>query len=123
MRLQKPCASAASSQSLTSPALNLALRLPACNIFMEKAIHSPEYRAFLRLLKETREASSVTQVELAERLSKQHSPITQSLVSKLERGEVRLDVVQLRWICGALGISLVDFVGKLEAALAKRGKR
>ena len=90
---------------------------------MEKAIHSPEYRAFLRLLKETREASSVTQVELAERLSKQHSPITQSLVSKLERGEVRLDVVQLRWICGALGISLVDFVGKLEAALAKRGKR
>jgi len=90
---------------------------------MEKAIHSPEYRAFLRVLRRTREELGVTQVELAERLSKQHSPITQSLVSKLERGEVRLDIVQLRWICRALGIALLDFVAKLDAALPSRSRR
>jgi transcriptional regulator with XRE-family HTH domain len=90
---------------------------------MEKAIHSPEYRHFLRFLRETREEHGVTQVELAERLSEQHSPITQSLVSKLERGEVRLDVIQLRWICRALGISLQEFVARLETTMPKRIKR
>lgn len=90
---------------------------------MEKAIHSDEYRAFLRLLRKTREASNVTQVELAERLSREHSAITQSLVSKLERGEVRIDIVQLRWICQAIGTSLPNFVQQLEAALAPKRKR
>lgn len=118
-----PSAFRGSSQSLTSLALNLAWRHVACNVFMEKAIHSSEYRAFLRLLRETREAANVTQVELADRLSKEHSSITQSLVSKLERGEVRLDIIQLRWICRALGVSLVDFVARIEAALAKKAKR
>lgn len=116
-------APARSSQSLTRLPLNLPLRPPACNVFMEKAIHSPEYRTFLRVLRKTREELGVTQVELADRLSKQHSTITQSLVSKLERGEVRLDVVQLRWICGALGMTLIEFVGRLEAALPSRGRR
>lgn len=108
---------------MTSPTLNLALLLSACNLPMEKAIHSSEYRSFLRVLKNTREEKGVTQVELADRLSKQHKAITQSLVSKLERGEVRLDVIQLRWICGALGVPLMSFIEKLEAAIPSRVKR
>jgi transcriptional regulator with XRE-family HTH domain len=90
---------------------------------MEKAIHSSDYRAFLRLLREVREQLGVTQVELAERLSQEHRSITQSLVSKLERGEVRLDVIQLRWFCQALGITLEAFVQRLESNLGRKRKR
>lgn len=111
------------SQCLTSLILNLPWRTTACKSAMEKAIHSPEYRTFLRLLRQTRQAQGATQIELAERLSKAHRPITQSLVSKLERGEVRLDIIQLRWICRALGVSLVDFAEELEASLSTRAKR
>jgi DNA-binding XRE family transcriptional regulator len=85
---------------------------------MEKSVHTPEYAAFLRLLRETRETANVTQVELGRRLGQ-----TQSFVSKCERGEIRLDVIQLRAICGLLDTDLSTFIRKLEASLAKRRKR
>jgi transcriptional regulator with XRE-family HTH domain len=44
---------------------------------------------------------------------------SQSFVSKAEAGERRLDVVQLRTICQALGTTLPTFVAKLEERLAK----
>jgi transcriptional regulator with XRE-family HTH domain len=90
---------------------------------MEKAIHSADYRAFLRLLKKTRKEKGISQVELATRLSKAHDPISQSLLSKLERGEVRIDIIQLRWICESLEITLVDFVRALEGSLPKKRKK
>jgi transcriptional regulator with XRE-family HTH domain len=82
---------------------------------MEKSVHTAEYAAFLRFLRETREAANVTQVELAHRLRQ-----TQSLVSKWERGEIRLDVIQLRTICRTLGTDFPTFVLRLEERLSKR---
>jgi transcriptional regulator with XRE-family HTH domain len=82
---------------------------------MEKSVHTPEYTAFLRFLRETREAANVTQVELARRVRQ-----TQSLVSKWERGEIRLDVIQLRTICRSLGTDLPTFALQLEERLSKR---
>ncbi len=41
----------------------------------------------------------------------------QSVVSKFESGERRLDILELHDVCEALGISLVDFVRRLEKAL------
>jgi transcriptional regulator with XRE-family HTH domain len=79
---------------------------------MQKSIHSPRYRAFVRLLRETRERAGVTQVELAERLGE-----TQSFVSKCERGERRLDMVEVAEICDALGVSFKGFAVKLDGAL------
>jgi transcriptional regulator with XRE-family HTH domain len=76
---------------------------------MEKSIHTPEYRTLLRLLREARERAGVTQVELAERLEQ-----TQSFVSKVEQGDRRLDLVQLRTILAELGVSLPDFVARFE---------
>lgn len=81
---------------------------------MQKSIHSPRYRAFVRLLRETRERAGLTQIELAERLGE-----TQSFVSKCERGERRLDVVEVAEICDALGVSFKGFAAKLEHALQK----
>jgi transcriptional regulator with XRE-family HTH domain len=70
----------------------------------------------LTLLRETRQAAGVTQVQLAERLDE-----TQSQISKLERGEVRIDVIELRTILLALGASLPAFMAKLEERLGERG--
>lgn len=85
---------------------------------MEKTIHTSEYAILLDLLREIRRTAGVTQVELAERLGK-----SQSFVSKVEVGETRLDVIQLRTICQAIDSSLPEFVEKLEERLAKRGRR
>lgn len=83
---------------------------------MKKSIYTDEYQVLLRLLREARERSGVTQVELARTLGQ-----TQSYVSKIELGDRRIDLIQLRTILAALGVGLADFVARLEDALAGRG--
>jgi len=85
---------------------------------MEKTIHTDEYAALLVLLRETRRAAGLTQVELAKKIG-----LSQSFVSKAEVGERRLDVIQLRAICRVLGTTLPAFVTKLEERLTKRQRR
>ena len=85
---------------------------------MEKSLYTSEYGQLLRLLKETRQSAGVTQVALAERLGQ-----SQSFVSKIERGERRLDVIQLRTICQALETTLSAFASELESRLAKKVSR
>jgi transcriptional regulator with XRE-family HTH domain len=85
---------------------------------MDKSVFTHEYRVLLRLIRQTREAANLTQVELAEKLRQ-----SQSFVSKCERGERRLDVVQLRTICRLLGTSLTDFVAEFERRLASKGSK
>jgi transcriptional regulator with XRE-family HTH domain len=80
---------------------------------MEKSIFTDEYAALLELLREVRSESGLTQVQLAQRLRR-----SQSFVSKMEVGQRRLDVIQLRTVCGALGTTLPEFVARLEARLA-----
>lgn len=83
---------------------------------MEKSIYTREYEVLLRLLREARERAGVTQIELAEKLRQ-----TQSFVSKVERGDRRLDLVQLRSILAALGVRLPEFVSAFEREL-ERGR-
>jgi transcriptional regulator with XRE-family HTH domain len=82
-----------------------------------KTIHTRQYEAFRRSLKDARKATGVTQKELAARLS-----ITQSAVSKIEMGEQRIDVIQLRQWCEALGITLADFVDTFDNALRVKSR-
>lgn len=79
---------------------------------MEKTIYSQEYTRFLQLLRAVREEMGITQVELADRLQ-----ATQSFVSKCERGERRLDFVEARAWCSALGVPLRDFVQRFDENL------
>ena len=81
---------------------------------MEKSIHSPEYATLLELLREMRQAAGVTQVQLAKRLRR-----TQSIVSKMELGEVRLDVIQLRAICAAISTTLPEFCTRFRRTLVE----
>lgn len=79
---------------------------------MEKSIHSKEYALFLQLLRAAREESHLTQEEAALRLNE-----TQSFISKCERGERRLDVIELRAWCKALGVPSNVFMQRLEDVL------
>lgn len=84
---------------------------------MQKSLFSRDYEAFVEALRGEREKAGVTQVEMAKRLGE-----TQSFVSKCERGERRLDVVELRFWCHALGVKFLDFARLLDRLLAsKRG--
>ncbi len=82
---------------------------------MEKSIHSAQYAVFLRVLRQTRRQAGLTQTELAARIGE-----TQSFVSKCERGERRIDAVELRVFCAAFGTSLRKFVTAFEEALRPR---
>ena len=81
---------------------------------MEKSIHSARYAAFLKTLKRAREDTGLTQTELAQRIGE-----SQTFVSKCERGERRIDVVELLTFCQAFGLSLKQFVSTLERAVSK----
>ena len=78
---------------------------------MDKAIHSAEQKVLSALLRSYRERAGLRQADVAERLG-----LPQSFVSKYESGERRLDLIELRQVCGVLGLSLAQFVAAFEAA-------
>lgn len=65
---------------------------------MPSSVFTQRHQEFIRFLVEARKATGVTQVELAGRLGRH-----QSFVSKFERGERRVDVVEFCQIAEALG--------------------
>ncbi|MAT50869.1 MAG: transcriptional regulator [Porticoccaceae bacterium] len=81
---------------------------------MEKSIYTSEHVVLTRLLRQCREERGYTQTELGELLGQ-----SQSFVSKFERGDRRLDFVQLREVCRVLGVTLVDFAKRFERELKK----
>ncbi len=81
----------------------------------KKTIHTPEYRALLSLLRERRRQSGVTQVEVAATLGE-----SQAFVSKCERGDRRIDLIDLLRILRAIGVSPDDFLAGLEERFPAR---
>ena len=79
---------------------------------MDKSIHAYEYKLFLDLLRQARVKAGITQGEVALRLGE-----SQTFISKCERGERRIDVLELYLWCDALGISISTFVQTLDAAI------
>jgi len=78
---------------------------------MDKSIHTREYALFLELLRRTREQAGLTQITVAERLN-----VAQSFISKCERGERRLDIVELRQWCRAIDTTVEEFTSCFDAA-------
>jgi len=66
---------------------------------MTDSVHTTRYRRLRELLIEARKAQQVSQVALARKLG-----WVQTAVSKYERGERRLDVVEFLDVAAALGI-------------------
>lgn len=76
---------------------------------MSKTIFTREQEKLQALLREVRQESGLSQVELAKKLNR-----PQSYVSKYENGERRLDVIELREVCLALNTTLSKFSKLLE---------
>ena len=76
---------------------------------MQKSISSRGQRALLDALRQTREAASLRQLDIAKRLG-----VPQSFVSKYESGERRLDLLELEQVCEACGISLSAFLARYQ---------
>jgi transcriptional regulator with XRE-family HTH domain len=68
------------------------------------------------MLVQARRNSGLTQMELAERLAR-----PQSFVSKVERGERRLDVVEFFEFARAIGIDAFAFLKELNDADGSQG--
>ncbi len=86
--------------------------LPESGGDMDKNLYTKNQRELLALLREVRLEAELRQEDVAEEIGE-----PQSFVSKYEIGERRLDILELREICEALGISLAEFVERLEERL------
>jgi transcriptional regulator with XRE-family HTH domain len=81
---------------------------------MPSFTHDVTYRAFLTHLKAMRRDRGVSQVELAALLG-----VTQSFVSKAERGERRIDVVEFMAFCDVLQLNPAAEMLKLTEKLRR----
>lgn len=77
-----------------------------------KAVSKKYHVIITELLYRLRINAGITQQQLAIILS-----VPQSYISKVETGERRLDLIELREICNALNSNLIEFVTMLEKEL------
>lgn len=68
------------------------------------------------VLRHLRQNSGLRQADLADRICE-----PQSFVSKYESGERRLDILEMRLICTAMGVTLAEVLTRLEACIAEIG--
>ncbi len=78
---------------------------------MVDSVHSNRYHLFREILIEARKEKELSQAALAEKLGR-----LQTFVSKYERGERRLDVVEFLEVAAALGLDPHKVLRKLKAA-------
>lgn len=66
----------------------------------------------IALLRSKREAIGMTQIQLAEKLN-----VSQTVVSKIETCERRLDAIELIDVCDAINIPFMDFFNELNSKI------
>jgi transcriptional regulator with XRE-family HTH domain len=79
---------------------------------MEKSQSVTPQEQLLLLLRLVRTEAGLTQTDIAQRLKQ-----PQSFVSKYESGERRLDILELREVCQAIGVPLPEFIKRLDQTL------
>ncbi len=82
---------------------------------MLKSLRTQQNKIFLTALRDRREALGLRQADLAKRLGE-----TQATVSRVENGERRLDVIELRAWLRALRVGFVPFLRQLDRTLNDR---
>jgi transcriptional regulator with XRE-family HTH domain len=76
---------------------------------MRKTTVPAQYEQLHGLLRQLRLEAGLRQADVAQRIRQ-----PQSFVSKYESGERRLDLIELRAVCEALGVTLSQFVRRFE---------
>lgn len=89
-------------------------QVPHITSSVKKKIRLDQQKKLLVLLRAIRVDAGLTQSELASRLTRD-----QTFVSKYESGERRLDILELREVCQAIGTDFVTLIQKLDKDLAK----
>jgi len=84
---------------------------------VDKTVYSERGRRLAGLLCQLRREAGMTQADLAARLD-----VPRQVVSRIERGERRVDVVELDIICTALGVSTVSAVWRFLSDDSADGK-
>ena len=77
---------------------------------MTESVHTAKYHRLCELLIEARKEKGLSQEVLAEKLG-----YLQTVVSKYERGERRLDVIEFLDVAQALGIDPHKIIRKVES--------
>ena len=77
-----------------------------------KSIFTDEYEVFLQRLVAARREAGLTQQDLATRINR-----PQSFVSKYERGERRLDVLEFVMMCHAVSVDPCSIIREVESRL------
>ena len=85
---------------------------------VQKSIYTAQQRLYVELLRQVRQEADLTQVELAAKLG-----TIQSRITDYERGIRRMDLMELRQFCEAVGVTLVDFVERFERLVTEQSKR
>jgi len=80
---------------------------------MPQSTHSPRYRKLLSILSEARSSAGLSQAVLAKRLN-----CLQTFVSKYERGERRLDIVEFLDVAHSLNLDPCQVIRQLEQSNA-----
>lgn len=81
---------------------------------MAKTLHSRHNKIFLDKLRKLRQSRSLRQADLALLLGR-----TQNRVSNVERGQTRLDIIELREWLDALNCGFLRFLKELDADLRR----
>jgi transcriptional regulator with XRE-family HTH domain len=77
---------------------------------MSRTFQSPRHRALSAFLREKREKAGLKQQEVAAKLGRY-----QSFVSEVENGQRRIDVVELLDFAEAIGFDARDVIKRLDA--------
>jgi transcriptional regulator with XRE-family HTH domain len=77
-----------------------------------KSLFTKEYEIFRAQLRKARKSQGLSQEELAVRLNQ-----TQLFISRNELGDRKVDIIELRALCHAMGISFIEFVQQLDEKL------
>ncbi len=89
--------------------------MPTLTPGVGSSIYTPEHQRLIALLREMRERAGMTQTDLAVKLGR-----TQSFVTQYETHRRRIDFVELLAILRVFGVSLSDFAARYEARAGKR---
>ncbi len=81
---------------------------------MVNSVHTKRYQTLKQILVDARKAKGLSQADLAEMLGR-----VQTFVSKYERGERRLDIVEFIEVSSALNLDVVKVIRKLQATDAQ----
>ena len=84
---------------------------------MKKSLNTKETKILLEMLYQLRMSNHLRQEDLAKLLK-----TPQSFISKIESGERRIDIIELRTILSLLKTNLIEFTIELEKRVNESGK-